>query len=59
MQLLQAMRLLGVRITPEEAAFWLQEIDTDGDGDVSFEEFVSYIVQYDHLDDHSAASHGK
>ena len=55
LQLKDALKILGVRLSDEEAAAFLNFIDTDHDGDVSFDEFAAFIVNYDdsHHHDHN------
>ena len=57
-ELRRAMKLLGVNLSPAESDYLLKEIDTDGDGDVSFEEFTTYVWNFKG-DDEGEENHKK
>ncbi|KAL6776371.1 FAP272 [Auxenochlorella protothecoides x Auxenochlorella symbiontica] len=42
----KALKLLGVDMTAQETAFLVQEIDGDGNGEISFQEFLDYVVAF-------------
>lgn len=46
LQLQRALKILGVSLTEEEAQYLLTEIDTDGNGDISFDEFMTYVMNF-------------
>lgn len=47
LQLRRAFKMLGIDMSQEESEYLLKEIDVDGDGDVSFEEFAVYVWNFD------------
>jgi len=51
-QLARAMETIGVTLSQAEAQFLVNEIDADGNGQVSFEEFAAYVLAFDEHDDH-------
>lgn len=47
----QALQKLGISLKQDEAEFLVGEIDKDGDGEVSFEEFFEYVMEFQVDDD--------
>ena len=48
-ELSAAMDLMGITISVEECEALMSKIDKDNDGDVSFEEFHRWGLEYSHL----------
>jgi len=46
LQLRRAMKILGIDLTPEETQVLMDEIDEDKSGEISFEEFAKYILEF-------------
>jgi Ca2+-binding EF-hand superfamily protein len=40
------MKILGIDLTPEETQVLMDEIDEDKSGEISFEEFAKYILEF-------------
>lgn len=45
-ELQAAMEGIGMDITPEQSRLMIKEVDQDGNGDVSIEEFIKIMVRY-------------
>ena len=58
MQLRRAFKMLGVDMNQEEADCLLREIDIDGDGDVSLEEFAAYVWNFEGKSENKTTSNG-
>jgi calmodulin len=48
-ELSELMAMLGISVTKEELDDMINEIDEDGDGDISFEEFVAVMTKQNRL----------
>eukprot|EP00887_Chlorella_sp_A99_P008156 scaffold12.g8156.t1 len=46
-ELQRALKILGVQLSAEEVALLTTEIDQNNDGEVSYEEFMSYLMQFE------------
>lgn len=46
-ELRRALNILGIKLTKPEVDFLMSEIDEDKSGDISYEEFMNYVVQFD------------
>lgn len=47
LQLQIALKTLGVKLSDEEAVEIMNDVDMDHTGDVSFDEFAAYVVNFD------------
>ena len=46
LQLRKALKRIGVVMTQEEVVYLMGMVDTDGDGSVTYEEFVKFVLEY-------------
>jgi calmodulin len=57
-ELQRALKILGVDLSTEETAFLMAQIDSDGDGDITFEEFMEYMIEFKETPDVGGAMGG-
>ncbi|PRW55898.1 Calmodulin [Chlorella sorokiniana] len=46
-ELQRALRILGVDMTCSEVALLISEVDADGDGEISCDELLTYVLQFE------------
>ncbi|PSC74754.1 Calmodulin [Micractinium conductrix] len=57
-ELQRALRILGVRLSRPEAELLMQEVDADGDGEISCDELLQYVLSLDEEGDVEAGTAG-
>jgi Ca2+-binding EF-hand superfamily protein len=47
MQLQRALKILGVSMSTAEVELLIKEVDADGDGEISCDELLQYVLTFD------------